>query len=158
MKFKLTESEYRMNDAAIATFNFLLWAVAGAVTYSGLSTEPLERLLILIIIDTFFGSIKSILVGKNFTTHRLTRGVIGKIGLITIPFVFALAAQSVGADATAISLYAINIIILAEAYSIIANIYTIRTKKDLPEWEVTSIFLHKIQSLIETAIRRKDEP
>lgn len=157
MKIKLTESEYVMTDTAIATFNFLLWTLAGVITYSGMSTEPLERLCILIVIDTFFGSLKSILISKNFSTHKLTQGVAGKLGLITIPFVLALAAQSAGSDAVTVSIYALNIIILAEVYSIIANIYTIRTKKDLPEWEVTSIFLHKVQSLIQIFLRGKND-
>ena len=47
--------------------------------------------------------------------------------------------------------------ILAELYSFIANSYAIKTKTDLPEFDVLALFARKVKGLAEDFLDRVDK-
>lgn len=145
-----------MQNTAIAAGNGLLLSAAAVMSYTGLPLEPMAILTFLVVVDTITGVGKSIYTSKNFATHRLNRGVAGKLGLIIVPFVLALTAKAVGLNGHSLAIYALNIIILSESYSIVANIYTIQTRKDVPEWDAMSMLLRKIKDVAEVFLGKRD--
>jgi hypothetical protein len=47
----------------------------------------------------------------------------------------------------------INLLIVSEVYSILGNIYAVRTRNELPEWDVISIMGKRIRDFFERSGR-----
>lgn len=137
--------------------NSLMFCFAAIFSYTGLPVEPVLILTTFTAVDTLLGVTKSAVLKQEVTSHRLSGGVAGKVGLVLIPFVLALTAKAVGVDMLGFVTYALNVIIISEAYSIISNVYTIRTKKEAPEWDVMSILLNKIHEFADNFVGKTQE-
>ncbi|HMS91385.1 MAG TPA: phage holin family protein [Candidatus Absconditabacterales bacterium] len=130
-------------------------------SYLNIPHEQVILLSILIMIDFIVG------VGKQFridprgiTSHRAWLGVMKKASTFIVLAVLAIMWKGVGGDSADSREYLktiISILIMAETYSIIQNVYAIRTGKLLPEYDVISILLKKIGSMIESRIEILDD-
>lgn len=135
--------------------NSSLMGISWLLYYTGMPIEPAVILASLMAIDFFAGIGKSISLGIPITSHRVKVGVLSKMSVLFIPLVVAITAKGLGADFEWLVGWSISIFILSEAYSIIANVYSIKTLKDAPEWDVMSILLRKIRSLIDSVDTRQ---
>jgi len=121
---------------------------AGLLTYLGLDKEVFAALGWLLFIDYFTGVWKAKTLGHCITSNKMKYGVVSKFSLMLIPFVFAIAAKAIDADAGNVLFVGMNILVLSEVYSIIGNIYSIRTKLELPEWDAVAALGHKIRKTL----------
>jgi len=117
--------------------------------YLEISQEAIFILTILMLVDTFTGIIKTIALKKKPTSSRLSLGILSKVTLMLIPFCLALAGKGIGLELITVALGTINVLILSETYSIISNIYVIRTRKDVKEYDVISLLLNKLRKILE---------
>ena len=139
----------RMHDTALdITANVIFMAFAWVMLYTGLPDEAVVILAVLIFIDFFAGIGKSLAVKIPVTSQRMRVGIISKLGLLLVPLVIALAAKGLTQDLGWIVSYTVNLMVLSEAYSIIANIYAMKTGKEAPEWDIMSVLLSKIKSIV----------
>lgn len=113
-----------------------------------LDSEALFAYALLLLIDTFTGFAKTISLGQSPTSRRLIVGVISKISMLIIPIVLALGAKGIGKDFSPLIDTVIYVLILSEIYSIIANIYTIKTRKTVEEFDAISLILRRIRTLL----------
>ena len=134
--------------------NGLLGIGAWVLAYTGLPVEPAAILAVLMCVDFVAGISKSRVVGIPVTSDRIKVGTISKCGVMTVPLVMALTAKGLGADFHWLVSWSISALILSESYSIIANVYTIRTGKIAPEWDAVSLILSKIRSAIDMLDKR----
>ena len=134
--------------------NGLLGLGAWALTYTGLPAEPAAILAVLMCVDFVAGISRARVLGEPVTSHRIKVGTISKCGVLTVPLVMALTAKGLGVDFNWIVGWTISVLILSESYSIIANVYTIRTGKIAPEWDAISLILSKIRSLFDVIDKR----
>lgn len=134
--------------------NGLLGLGAWALMYTGLPAEPAAILAALMCVDFIAGVSRARVMGEAVTSHRIKVGTISKCGIMTIPLVMALTAKGLGVDFNWLVGWSISVLILSETYSIIANIYTVRTGKSAPEWDAVSLILSKIRSLIDVIDKR----
>ena len=134
--------------------NGLLGLGAWALTYTGLPAEPAAILAVLMCVDFVAGVSRARALGEPVTSHRIKVGTISKCGVMTVPLVMALTAKGLGVDFNWIVGWTISVLILSESYSIIANVYTIRTGKIAPEWDAISLILSKIRSLFDVLDKR----
>ena len=134
--------------------NGLLGLAAWALMYTGLPAEPAAILAVLMCVDFVAGVSRARVIGEPVTSHRIKVGTISKCGVITVPLVMALTAKGLGADFNWIVNWTISVLILSESYSIIANVYTIRTGKIAPEWDAISLILSKIRSAVDLLDKR----
>lgn len=111
-------------------------------------------LAVLIVVDVITGIIKSgsIYGWQGIQSKVLQRGVIAKLLLITVPFVVAFIGKGVGISLSYIAQSAINLLILSEGYSIIGNIYAVRTGIDKEEFDAVAYVLRGIKNLLRKAI------
>lgn len=140
-----------MMEGYVATkvvFNAALVAFAGLLTALGVDTEVFNALGWLLFFDYVTGVMKAKSLGHCITSNKMKYGVVSKFSLLLIPIVLAIAAQGVNADAKSVLYVGMNIMILSEVYSIIGNIYSIRTKEELPEWDVVAMLGHKIRGYL----------
>lgn len=134
--------------------NGLLALGAWALMYTGLPAEPAAILAVLMCVDFVAGISKSRVTGTPVTSHRIKVGAISKCGVMTVPLVMALTAKGLGADFNWLVSWTVSVLILSETYSIVANIYTIRTGKIAPEWDAISFILARLRAVIENLDKR----
>lgn len=141
-------------NIAVWIGNGLLALGAWALMYTGLPAEPAAILAVLMCIDFVAGVSRARTLGEPVTSHRIKVGTISKCGVMTVPLVMALTAKGLGVDFNWIVGWTISVLILSESYSIIANVYTIRTGKIAPEWDAISLILSKIRSAVDLLDKR----
>ena len=134
--------------------NALLGLGAWALMYTGLPAEPAAILAVLMCIDFVSGVSRARALGEPVTSHRMKVGALTKCGVMTVPLVMALTAKGLGADFNWLVSWTVSVFILSETYSIIANVFAIRTGKIAPEWDAVSLILSKIRSLIDVIDKR----
>lgn len=135
-----------------ATYLPMVWLIH----YLGLNAESVAILSTLLVVDTITGFWKEKAIGGVPTSTRLANGIISKMVLLIVPFLVALAAKGVGVDISTFVVVVIDILIISELYSTIANIYTIRSKKQVEEFDALSFILKRIRSILDRMLG--DEP
>lgn len=144
-----------MTDHAQAalTAKVLFSGIAGGISwlllYTGINGEVFSILAALLVVDFITGVAKAHRLGKHITSNRARYGVASKLSLLLIPLVLGAAARAMGKDGGTLFTWGMNLLILSETYSIIGNIYTIRTVNELPEWDVVSLLGQKIRDMIQ---------
>jgi len=135
--------------------------------YLRIPQEQITILGILMIIDFATG------VGKQFridrrkiTSHAAWIGGIKKIATLIAVFSIALIFKGIGLNGDTVIAGTLAIFIMAEGYSIIQNVYAIRTGKVLPEFDAISLVLkslgdymkYRIERAVKTTIERPTDP
>jgi len=116
--------------------------------YLKMDVEVFSILATLLTIDIITGWAKTLALGDKPKSRRLAKGVIAKAVLILVPIVLALGFKALHIDSTAMFYAMIDAILLSEVYSIIGNIYTIRTGKFAEEYDVLSMILKLIRRML----------
>lgn len=121
----------------------------------GLSLESYTILAVLMLLDTIFGVIRTGVVhgGRSIKSYKLAAGIISKLSIILIPVLLAWAGRGAGINLITLAQGTLGVLILAETYSILSNIYSIRVRKDIHEYDAVSAILLWVRSLIESIIK-----
>lgn len=135
--------------------NFLLFLGAWVLAYTGFPAEPAAILAVLMVMDFLSGLAKAHAIGEVISSRRMKSGAASKSLILLMPLAVALAAKGLGQDYNWMLTWVISVLILAELYSFIANIYAIRTGECLPEFDVISIIGKKIQRMLERMMEIK---
>lgn len=118
---------------------------------AGLPLEAFTIFGLLIILDVLTGVIRAGVVHgwRHVTSSKLTSGLVSKLLVILIPLVIAWAGKGSGVQLTFLAEGALSVFILAEAYSVLGNIHSIRIKKDVKEYDAVAYILNKIRTVME---------
>lgn len=123
-----------------------------AVVFLNSNAEQLASLIMVMMIDFLTGLMKAQRLCKKFTGYKFRMGIYMKFASFLLPFLFALTAKEIGYDITLFIPFCISTLILIEIYSIIGNIYTIRTGKELEDKDLLSFFLLSTRNAIDKHI------
>lgn len=85
---------------------------------------------------------------RSITSHALAIGVLKKFLTVILVYVLALVGKGVNIPPAHFMEWGLSILIMAEWYSAIQNIYAVRTGKVLPEYDVISIILRKLSDYL----------
>lgn len=129
--------------------NGIILGIGWLFTYLNLNIETMFLYSILLGLDYITGLAKSTTLKIPITYHRMRNGIVSKFCLLSVPIVLAILAKIVGTNYEFILSWGITILALSEGYSIISNIYTVKTKETLPEYEAIAIIGKKIRRIIE---------
>lgn len=146
-----------MGEFMIYVYNAVAAALAWAMLYTGFPAEPAVLLAVLMVLDFASGLGRAYALQEDITSRKMKAGAFGKVALLCLPLVVALAAKGLGQDWQWLLSYVINLMILAELYSFTANVYAMRTKNDLPEFDVLALFARKVKGLAEDFLSRVDK-
>jgi len=157
---QVLEAEHNtMQDHA---FTFWEWikngsyiaALASSSMFLGLVPISVEVLLILIVADVVTGILKSATIHgcHSIRSSILQRGLVAKGLLIAVPATLALAGKGVQIDLAFLAQGILNLLILSEAYSVIGNIYSIRTGQIQTEFDAVAFVLRSIRNLLKKVI------
>lgn len=112
-------------------------------------------LTVLMVIDVVVGLGRSYRLQIPITSYRIKLGVISKLGVLLTVLSVGLAFTHSGLVIDDLKEYIQLILwlfILSELYSIVSNVYAIKTGDSLPEVEVLSLIGAKIKKLIEAVL------
>ena len=146
-----------MTIASIKTFWYI--AVTSILVYLNIPQEALWVLGTLMIIDTITGVAKQYKVESiGITSKRMNIGIMTKF--VTLMFLFAgwLVINFFKIEPDYYVQTVLSVLIMAEFYSIIQNVYAVRTGVILPEYDVISIALKRLTGVIQDFIEKVTIP
>lgn len=148
----MTLGDYlKIGEDYIQVAKVLLFAVANFLV---LDTQTFEVLFYLMVIDTFFGSVKAIVLKLGFTFKLLLWGLLTKIGILIIPVTLALLAKGLSFDFRWFVVLVMHILLVSETFSIITNILSIKQRKEIKNVDLISILLRAIRTGLWNIIQR----
>lgn len=139
------------------------YGIAFLVGSVGLPPESFYIFAALMVADTVTGVAKvGILHGpRAIRSAKLTAGVLAKAFVFTAPIVVAWTGKGAGFDLTTLAEGILSLLILAEGYSVLGNIYSIQTRKETQEWDAVAAIIGTarkvIEQIISNANQNKDE-
>ena len=139
--------------ASIKTFWYV--AVTSVLVYFNIPQEALWILGSLMIIDTITGVAKQYRVESIWlTSKRMSIGIMAKF--VTLMFLFSgwLVINFFKIEPDYYIQTVLSVLIMAEFYSIIQNVYAVRTGVILPEYDVISIALKRLTGAIQDFIEK----
>lgn len=123
--------------------------------YLDIPQSQVAILGILMLLDFVSGIGKQYAIDpRGITSHRAWLGAMKKAGTFVALFTVALVLKSFEMDADGYVKGLLGIFIAAEGYSIIQNIYAVRTGTVLPEFDAVSIVLKMVSEKIKTFIEK----
>ena len=142
-----------MEKQSIILNTFLL-PLASLISYLGLDAQKLTILIILMCMDMLTGTIKAYKINENITSKRWIAGFLSKLVVLLVPFTVALMAKGVDFDIKWFVSLCISILVVAEAYSILGNAYTIQTGNEVAEIDAVSAIIKMLREIFENMIVR----
>ena len=130
------------------TFNIFTVCSASFLVYLGIDTEAYFIYSVLLIIDLFTGWAKAGRLGIARTSIRMKYGILTKLMLLLMPIVLALGAKAVGVEFKTILDVCMTILVLSEVYSIIGNMYAIKSGDELPEYDAIAMIGGKLRNVL----------
>jgi len=118
--------------------------------FVGLSMQSFGILAVLLILDVITGIWRSwsMYGGDSVTSAKAINGIISKFLFLLIPLVVAYMGHGAGLNLVAVAQAALGILIFATGYSIIGNIYTIRTGVAVKEFDAVRLILSWIEEYL----------
>lgn len=119
--------------------------------FVGLSMQSFGILGVLLIVDVLTGIWRSATVngGASVTSVKAINGIVSKFLFLLIPLVVAYMGHGLGLDLIGIAQAALGVLIFATGYSIIGNIYTIRTGNSVKEFDAVRLILSWLERYLE---------
>ena len=116
--------------------------------YIGVEVESFAILMAFMCLDSATGAVKSMRLGDKFSFNEMIWGFILKLCFLVVPIVLALLGKSLGYNFTMVVNITISILTVAEAYSIIGNIYSAKNKVKVDRVDAISLLLISIRKTI----------
>ena len=134
--------------------NLFLLPFASLVQFLEIDTKKLSILVVLMCIDMLTGTLKAYRTKENITSRRWIAGFLSKLIVLLVPFTIALMAKGVDFDVKWFIGFSLSIMVIAEAYSILGNIYTFKTGEAVAEIDAVSAIIKVLRNFIENMIER----
>lgn len=134
--------------------NLFLLPLASLVQFLEIDTKKLSILVVLMCIDMLTGTLKAYRTKENITSRRWIAGFLSKLVVLLVPFTIALMAKGVDFDVKWFIGFSLSIMVIAEAYSILGNIYTFKTGEAVEEIDAVSAIIKVLRNFLENMIER----
>ncbi len=125
------------NELKILIYSFFV--------YLEIDVELLKVLFCLMMIDTFLGVVKVIVLEKVFSFRKLILGLVSKIAVLVIPMSLALMGKGLNYDFKWFITLVIDLLIVSDGISIFSNVIAIRTKKEVKNFDALTKLLKTIR-------------
>jgi phage-related holin len=122
---------------------------ASVITYLDLPLEPVKALFFLVMLDFVTGIMKAVATDVPISSARMKKGALTKIAVLLVPIIIAVTARGVGENFNNVIEVSLWMLVIAEGYSNISNVHAIKTKKELPEWDVIAILGKKFREYLD---------
>lgn len=143
-----------MNQHQDYSLSFLIVAISGTLNYLCIDKEKFSILAILMALDLLAGGYKAWKFNR-FSMIAMRNGLIAKVFFLLIPIAIALMAKGLELDVKWIVYQAVAMLIVADGYSVIANIYSASTMQEVAEIDIVSAMLQFIRKAFEIVVKDK---
>jgi phage-related holin len=132
------------------TVSIFIAGVSAIFAFLGLNLIQFIILTALMLLDFLSGIAKAYRI-DTIRAHSIRIGITGKLLYLLVPLVIALALKGMNITefGSWIISFSVNALILAEAYSILGNIYTFKTKKSVEQIDAVSYILRAIKNQLD---------
>lgn len=127
--------------------------VYGAFVFLNIDINVVFLLSILMGVDTGLGIIKTLILGNKFCFKKLLFGMVTKMSVLIVPIVLAVTALALSFDFTWFVNVVLDILVVAETFSIITNVISIKEKKELKNTDFITQLLYRIRKGLLTTIK-----
>jgi len=121
----------------------LLYAI---FIYLEIDTGIVKVLFYLMVMDTFLGIIKTIVLNKKFSFKKLAVGFVSKLAVLVIPTALALMSKGLDYDFNWCVTIVMDLLIVSDGISIISNTIAIKTKKEVENFDAMTLILKSIRN------------
>ena len=133
--------------------NTALLPFASLIAALGLDVTKFFILSFLMVLDLVTGTTKSYVRKEDTTSRRLSAGFLSKVMVLLIPLTVAIMAKGLEVDMRWLVTFTISILIVAEAYSVVGNIYTIKTGETVKEIDAVSAIVKALGRFLENMLK-----
>lgn len=119
--------------------------------FLGMSMHSFSILFAFIMLDMITGIWRVYVLqgGEAIKSRHAINGLVSKMLFIVIPLVVAYTGRGMGLDLTALATGCLGLLIASTGYSVIGNIYTIRTGSVVVEFDAVRFILIRIRDLLD---------
>ncbi|HEY1194292.1 phage holin family protein [Flavobacterium sp.] len=121
----------------------LLYAI---FIYLEMDTGIVKVLFYLMIMDTFLGVTKTIVLNNHFTFKKLAVGFVSKLAVLLIPTALALMSKGLNYNFNWFVTVVMDLLIVSDGISIISNIIAIKTKKEVENFDAMTLILKSVRN------------
>lgn len=118
----------------------------GIFIFLDIDVNIVKILAILMSVDTVLGIFKSIRLKRKISFKKLVWGMITKVSVLIVPMILALVAKTLSFDFTWFVNAVLNILVLAEAFSSISNIISIKEGKEVQNQDFITKLLNTVRA------------
>ncbi|WP_343697100.1 phage holin family protein [Flavobacterium sp.] len=129
----------------------LLYAI---FIYLEMDTEIVKVLFFLMMIDTFLGVTKTIVLNNSFSFKKLAVGFVSKLAVLLIPTALALMSIGLNYNFKWFVTVVMDLLIVSDGISIISNIIAIKTKKEVENFDAMTLILKSIRNRLIQLFKR----
>ena len=122
------------------------------LAYLGVEVESFLILMIFMVMDSVLGAVKALRLGNRFSFKKMLWGYVLKLCFLIVPLTIALLGKSLGYNFHAAVNVTISILTVAEAYSIIGNIYAAKNKVEIEKLDAVSLLLIYVRKSIKRVL------
>ena len=117
----------------------------------GLSLHNYWILAVMLLLDVITGAWRSAVVNgpDSLTSWRALNGLFSKFLFLLIPLVVAYMGRGMGLELVAVAQSALGLLIFATGYSIIGNIYGIRSGRVVREFDAVRVILTWLERFLD---------
>lgn len=144
--------------------NEIKTAVYLAFAFLNIDTDIVKVLMLLMLIDTLSGVVKSLAMKERFDFKVLFFGLCSKLLILLIPMVLALVGKGISKtyDFSPVLDSVLKILVVAEGLSIISNFYVLKTKREIQNIDIVTLLLSAIRkgmlSIINSTLNKIQNP
>lgn len=144
--------------------NEIKTAIYLAFTFLNIDTDIVKVLMILMLIDTLSGVVKSLALGEKFNFKILFFGFCSKLLILLIPMVLALVGKGISKmyDFSPLLDCVLKVLVVAEGLSIITNFYVLKTKNEIQNIDIVTLLLTALRkgmlSIINATLKKIENP
>ena len=126
----------------------MLGMFAGVLTYADIDKDVFKLYTLFLFMDVGTGLYKAYNLDVKIESSKMIERVSAKIITLFIPVLIGVAVKMMEGDWHFFYTYSMNLLIVAEVYSIIGNAYSGATKQDIPEWDAVTDITKFIRNLV----------
>lgn len=134
------------NEVKILIYSFFV--------YIDIDIELLKVLFCLMLIDTFLGVVKVIVLEKTFYFKKLILGFVSKLAVLVIPMSLNLMGKGLNYDFNWFITLVIDLLIVSDGISIFSNVIAIKTKQEVKNFDALTKLLKTVRCSLINLFKR----
>ncbi|MFW0739658.1 phage holin family protein [Flavobacterium sp. T12S277] len=134
--------------------NELKLVLYGIFVYLEMDAEIVKVLFYLMVLDTFLGVVKTIVLNNPFSFKKLALGFVSKLAVLLIPTALALMSKGLNYNFKWFITIVMDLLIVSDGISIISNIIAIKTKKEVENFDAMTLILKSIRNRLIQLFKR----